>query len=298
MSTAARVAAQAKINLRLRVLEREADGYHQIETVFLRLALADQIEIRITEGARTLEVTGANTGPTEKNLAMRAAVAYADATGWPSGFSIKVEKHIPIGAGLGGGSADAGAVLRALNALAPRRVPDVKLYALAVSLGADVPFLTTEKPCVYARGRGEQLSFLSALPPRHVVLVQPGFAVATADAYGWIDAARRAATRDHSAAILGRTDLPRLESWDTIAPFAENDFESVIFERHPQMSVIVAALRRAGASIARMTGSGSTIFGIFESGRDVERLASARLPGTLILTSTAQQVAPVERIHA
>ena len=121
MATAARIAAQGKINLGLRVLAREAGGYHQLETVFARLALADIIEVRITDGERKLDVKGGDTGPLDKNLALRGALAFISATGWPPGFSISLQKNIPIGAGLGGGSADAGGVLRALNALAPHR---------------------------------------------------------------------------------------------------------------------------------------------------------------------------------
>jgi 4-diphosphocytidyl-2-C-methyl-D-erythritol kinase len=119
----ARVAAQAKVNLRLRILAREASGYHQIETLFLRLALADDVVVRATSGARSLDAAGSvdarQLGPVERNLAWRAASAYSEVTGWPAGFAIELTKHIPVGGGLGGGSANAGAVLRALDARAP-----------------------------------------------------------------------------------------------------------------------------------------------------------------------------------
>src|SRR3954470_20508798 len=119
---AAQVAAQAKINLRLRILAREDNGFHQIETLFLRIALADVIRVRRTPRERTLDITGSvdlsAVGPVEQNLAWRAAVAHSDATEWRGGFAIEIVKHIPIGGGLGGGSADAGGVLRAMNAIA------------------------------------------------------------------------------------------------------------------------------------------------------------------------------------
>ena len=153
---AARVAAQAKINLGLRVLARETSGYHGIETVFQRLALADDVRVRITDGPRTLDTRGADVGPTEKNLAWRAALAMHAATGWPAGFAITIEKRIPVGAGLGGGSADAGAVLRALNALAPHPVSELELMRIAAPLGADVPFLTGTASLAMAWGRGER----------------------------------------------------------------------------------------------------------------------------------------------
>ena len=114
-----RVGAQAKLNLHLRVLAREDSGYHSLETIFHRIDLQDDVSIEITARERTLDVTGGETGPTESNLAWRAAAAYADHAGWPKGFRIELTKRIPVGAGLGGGSADAAAVLRALNSISP-----------------------------------------------------------------------------------------------------------------------------------------------------------------------------------
>src|SRR5439155_17951914 len=146
--------------------------------------LGDGVHVRATSSGRTVDCQGPampdqGVGPAEKNLAYRAAVAYQDATGWPAGFAIEIEKRIPVGAGLGGGSSDAGAVLRALDALAPnplgRRLP-----ALAAGLGADVPFMTLESPLALAWGRGDRLLPLPVLVPRPVVLAIPSFAVATA----------------------------------------------------------------------------------------------------------------------
>ena len=115
----ARTLAQAKINLFLRVLAREASGYHQLETLFQRLDLGDDVRVRIGVRGRAVDTRGADVGPTEGNLAWRAGVAYADAAGWPDGFAIEIDKRIPVGGGLGGGSADAGAVLRCLDRLNP-----------------------------------------------------------------------------------------------------------------------------------------------------------------------------------
>ena len=140
---------------------------------------------------RTLDCHGpplptAGLGPIERNLAFRAALAYADAVGWPSGFSIDIDKRIPVGAGLGGGSADAGAVLRALDALCPTPLGS-RLIELAAPLGADVPFMTIESPMALAWGRGERLFPLHALDPRaRVLIAMPDFGVSTADAYGWL----------------------------------------------------------------------------------------------------------------
>lgn len=192
---AARVLAQAKVNLVLRVGARDVSGYHEIGTVFQRLDLTDDVLIRAGGTGRALDVSGprvpeAGLGPVTKNLAFRAAVAYAERATWLRGFSIELTKHIPVGAGLGGGSADAGAVLRALDAVAPRPLGGGVLWEIGRSLGSDVPFLTTEHAIALAGGRGERLAPADSLPARDVVLVVPPFAVATADAYRWLDETR------------------------------------------------------------------------------------------------------------
>ncbi len=289
---AARVLAQAKINLGLRVLARETTGYHAIETLFARLALGDEVTVRITERERTLECRGAETGAVERNLAWRAAVALQAATGWPRGFAITIEKRIPVGAGLGGGSADAGAVLRALNALSPHPLAEEELLRLAAPLGADVPFLTSGAALALAWGRGERMLRLPALPERSVVLVQPGFSVSTADAYAWLDA-----DRGDVAPVARLTGVERLASWESLASLTENDFEAVVAARHAGLSGIADALRRSGASIARMTGSGSTVYGIFALPPAAATIAKA-VPGTVSITRTATSAAPVEMIDA
>ena len=264
MSRSARVAAQAKINLLLRVLAREASGYHSIETVFLRLGLADDVVVRVGDDVhgRTLDCSGealpeGGLGETTANLAYRAACAYADATGWPNGFAIELTKHIPTGAGLGGGSADAGAVLRALDALSPsplgRQLPE-----LAPGLGADVAFMTIDSPMALAWGRGERLFPLPALAPRPVVVLVPSFAVSTKEAYEWL--AHDRGTYEARGGLLQPTEL---DTWEGIAALAVNEFEPVVGRRHPSIPAYVDALRDAGALPAMMSGSGSAVFGVF-----------------------------------
>lgn len=264
MSRSARVAAQAKINLLLRVLAREDSGYHSIETIFLRLDLADDVVVRVGDDirGRTLDVGGKalpaeGLGETTANLAYRAACAYADATGWPTDFAIELTKQIPTGAGLGGGSADAGAVLRALDALSPsplgRQLPE-----LAPALGADVAFMTIDSPMALAWSRGERLFPLPALARRPVVVLVPTFAISTKDAYGWL-------ARDRGAyeARGGLLQPSELDTWEGIAAVAANDFEPVVGRRHPSIPTYVEALRDAGALPAMMSGSGSAVFGVF-----------------------------------
>lgn len=291
MSRVARVVAQAKINLLLRVLAREASGYHSIETVFLRLELGDDVDVRVGGRARTLACTGpalpeAGLGPMEHNLAFRAASAYADATGWPSGFEISIEKRIPVGGGLGGGSADAGAVLRALDALAPRPLGE-QLLTLAAPLGADVPFLATDEPMALAWGRGERMLPQPPLASRAVALVVAPFSIATRDAYGWLADSRGAQTTE--ASILRSASLA---TWEGIAEIAANDLEPVVGARHHAIATAIDVLRGAGATIAMMSGSGSTTFGIFDEAPDTESLARGT-GGTVLPTRTAARVVRV-----
>ena len=295
---AARVLAQAKINLILRVLAREASGYHQIETVFCRLALGDAVTVRATGGPRTLDCTGTTIpGPAEENLAWRAASAYARQAHWPAGFAIEIEKRIPIGGGLGGGSADAGAVLRALNTLNPAPLPATALLGLAASLGADVPFLTQdESPLALGWGRGERLLALPPLPPRVCRLFIPGTPVATRDAYQWIDER----TPAHGAALLSAGDLA---SWTSVAAHAHNDFEEVTGERLPAIASALAALRApaarrlvGGNPIIQMSGSGSSLFVIEDPAEDMRQRREWRSdePGfTVVPTTTSSTVEPV-----
>ena len=264
MSRTARVAAQAKINLLLRVLAREATGYHAIETVFLRLALADDVVVRVGDDVRgrTLDCKGdavpaGGLGAVETNLAFRAASAYADATGWPKGFALEITKQIPVGAGLGGGSADAGGVLRALDALSPNPLGR-RLIEIAPSLGADVAFMTIDSPMAIAWARGERLFPLPALARRPVVVVIPSFRVSTKDAYGWLSHDRGA--YEPRGALLQPTEL---DTWESIAAIAMNDFEPVVARRHPAIGAYVEALRATGALPAMMSGSGSAVFGVF-----------------------------------
>jgi len=285
----ARVAAEAKLNLHLRVLARDASGYHSIETLFTRIALADRVRVQPRRSARTLDCRGAELGPIEQNLAYRAAAAYSDAVGWPHGFHIDLEKHIPAGSGLGGGSADAGAVLRALNALSPRPMREEELLALARTLGADVPFLTSTIPFAFAQGRGEEMRALPPLPAREVALIHPGFSVSTRDAYAWLDR-RRERTGGGGVPPL---PLDSLVSWEALAPHIANDFEAVVAARHPRLTELLATLRESGASIAGLTGSGSVVFAIFPGAAPTDALERAIHHG-LILTRTVTRVAAVD----
>lgn len=290
MNRSARVMAQAKINLLLHVLSREASGYHQIETAFLRVDLGDDVQVRETS-TRTIRCTGPTMPPDglgapEDNLAFRAAQTYADFCGWPAGFDIKIEKNIPVGAGLGGGSADAGGVLRVLDALNPAPLGP-RLLEVAAKIGSDVPFLSMDAPMAIGRGRGERLSPLLGLESRHLLIVKPAFGVKTPDAYGWLDDNGLKSGR-------GRLQESALRDWKSLASIASNDFEPVVAARHPEITAAVNALRGAGAEIAMMSGSGSAVFGVFSTRPDIAGIES-RVRGTIIETTTSTQVVGVER---
>lgn len=289
----ARVEAQAKINLRLKILAREASGFHQLETLLLRLALADTVRVRRTGGSRSLEVSGladkSAIGPAERNLAWRAAESYLAAAGLPGGFAIELEKRIPIGGGLGGGSADAGGVLRALDAIAPDPLGETSLLRIAASLGADVPFLTTEHAYSLAWGRGERLLALRPPPPRDVQLLTPEFGVNTGEAYGWL-----ARSREADGVVLRSESVltpDMLSDWTQIAALAVNDFEPVVAARFPPIATMLQSFHDLGWSPALLSGSGSTVFAILpgrpkKSRRGVDT-------SNVITTRTATRVEPV-----
>ncbi|HVF40195.1 MAG TPA: 4-(cytidine 5'-diphospho)-2-C-methyl-D-erythritol kinase [Gemmatimonadaceae bacterium] len=260
---AARVTAQAKINLHLGILSREDSGFHSIETIFHRIDLADEIAVHVTDGERSIDVAGAEVGPAESNLAYRAAVLYAAQSGWPAGFRIELVKHIPAGAGLGGGSADAGAVLRALDMLSPNPMGSHTLLQIAGKLGSDVPFLTDTSVMALAWSRGDRMLGLPALPRRDLLLMIPEFAVSTADAYRWLDEDRAAQSVSYRTEPSIFT-MRELSDWAAIARFACNDFEAPVVARHPAIGELLGILRRSRSLFAQMSGSGSTIYGVLD----------------------------------
>jgi 4-diphosphocytidyl-2-C-methyl-D-erythritol kinase len=294
----ARTVAQAKVNLVLRVLARETSGYHQIETLFCRLELGDDVVVRTNVAGRSLDCSGdvipaGGLGATERNLAWRAAAAYADATGWPNAWAIEITKRIPIGGGLGGGSADAGAVLRCLNALSPTPISEAALVAVASALGSDVPFLTLDASLALGWGRGERLLALSALPSRPVVLVCFPFEVPTPSAYGWLD--EDATTAGPSGLVL-RPEL--FATWDAVARLAHNDFEPVVSPRYDDIARVLAALRTIetahhdASRITLLAGSGATVFAIADDAHD---MSLTHGPASRIVhTRTANRVVAVE----
>jgi len=284
-----RIAAHAKANLFLRVLAREASGYHAIETLFTLLDLADELEIERTARGIALEVEGADTGPTEDNLAYRAAALMLEATGEPFGVRMRLTKRIPAQAGLGGGSSDAAATLHAVNALAGQAVPRNEVLQYAARLGSDVPFLASGAPFALGWGRGERLFRLPAPPAMPALLLVPPTGVSTADAYGELDAARRDQRR--GAVLL---DPDAFTAWGGIGRLGGNDFEPVVFGRYPELKAAFERLADTGPLTVRLSGSGSALIAIYRND-DSRTAAAQRLAGgnfRLALTKTRQEPAP------
>jgi 4-diphosphocytidyl-2-C-methyl-D-erythritol kinase len=287
--------AHAKINLLLRILARETTGYHGIETLFQRLALHDVVRVQVSDAPSTLTCHGptmpaAGLGPVEQNVAWRAAAAYTTAAGWHTGWQIDIEKHIPVGGGLGGGSADAAAVLRALEAQCPTPLGVPRLLEIAGTLGADVPFLVSGHALAWAWGRGDRLLPLPPLPLAQVTLVVFADGVNTGAAYGAFARTREArGDTVHAAAY----PLEAFGNWTSVAALAANDFESVVPDLHegvrtllPQVRACAHALREAGVpAVGMMSGSGATCFVATPTGAPVSLVLSAG--ARLVKTHTA-----------
>jgi 4-diphosphocytidyl-2-C-methyl-D-erythritol kinase len=259
MSYDMRVRAFAKINRSLRVLGTRGDGYHELRTIFQSIALHDTLTIRATRGSFTLTCDDPACPVDGTNLIARAAVAMWQAAGRrgaPGGVAIDLKKRIPMQAGLGGGSSDAAAALRAL---AKRwRVADEKVRAAAAALGADVPYFF-EGGAVLGLERGDLLFPLVDPPPAWVVLVLPDFGVSTKDAFGWFDERSDPSTGLKAGTRVG-ADPRGPRSREMV-----NDLEGAVVARHPEIGRIISALGRARASQAAMSGTGSAVFGLFSS---------------------------------
>lgn len=258
---ALRVDAPAKINLRLRVLGRRSDGFHEIDTLFQAIALHDDVTVRRTEAGIRLTVEGADVGPIEENLAYRAARALLAASGADGGFAIDLVKRIPAGAGLGGGSSDAAAVLRAGDLLIGRPLPAATLAALAAELGSDVPFFLGAGPLATGTGRGERLEQHPSLPSVPVVVVLPPVHVSTREAYARLAGGRGSSGGGEPPCFAHVGGAPA--TWEEVALDASNDFEDVVPAVWPEIAMSLSALRDAGARPAQLSGSGGACFGIF-----------------------------------
>lgn len=265
--------AFAKINLGLAVLDRRPDGFHNVATILQSISLCEDVTVRMQPATKqSVELSCDREDlANESNLAWRAAEAVLARTGLRARVRVEIRKTLPVGAGLGGGSSDAAAVLRAINAMQFGTIPHRVLHEIACELGSDVPYFLKGGTAV-ASGRGTDLLEVPALPPTAVLLVLPGIEVSTAWAYGALARARRQGELTAPAAHRKISGLAQAADWfeggsvGGSIKHLENDFEAVVFQRFPAIRECKAKLLACGARHALLSGSGSTVFGLFDSG--------------------------------
>ncbi len=257
------VAVPAKINIHLQILGARSDNHHEVWTLYQSIDLFDEISVGDgTDGTLSLVVEPAGAAPGGgDNLVLRAASVLSECTGVRRGAEILLRKRIPVGAGLGGGSADAAAVLVALNRLWGLDVSATELVDLAARVGSDVAFFL-HGGFALGRGRGDEIDPLPDLHPFAVVIAVPPIEVSTALAYA--EAGRRLTSRGPDATVEAFVAGHR-ESGDGAPPWSAlfNEFEGVVTERWPEIGQIVRTLRATGTLHAAVTGSGAAVFGIY-----------------------------------
>jgi 4-diphosphocytidyl-2-C-methyl-D-erythritol kinase len=275
MTRSARLRSLAKINLDLRVLNRRADGFHDLRTVFQTISLADTIEIA-HQPARRTTITLDDALGIPDNLVVRAARLALEAMKIHASLHFRLRKNIPMGGGLGGGSSNAAAVLLALPVLAGRALPFDTLADLGASLGSDVPFFLNGGTAI-AVDRGTEIYSLPDIRQEFLLLVTSGIHVATAAAYRDLRRGEGLTSLALSRRINGFQHFVRalgeLRSAKAAGEAGANDFESAVFDQHPQLKKMWSGLRKYAAG-ARMTGSGSALFAVFSS--KIEREAARK----------------------
>lgn len=253
-----KIQSPAKLNIRLKVTGRRPNGYHELVSIMIPINLSDHLElIPGQKQGISISCQGFSVPENEENLIYRAAQAFFSRTGLKQSLSVKLTKNIPVAAGLGGGSSNAASTLKALNEAWSNPLTFQDLEALAVNLGADVPFFLHGKPCI-ARGIGEILEPIGKWPSYWYVIVKPPISVSTAWVYGTL---KLELTTDEYSFILRYLAKEKLN----IADILENDLETVTAAHFPVINTIKKALVNAGAEGALMSGSGPSVFGIFKS---------------------------------
>jgi len=272
-----RVKAFAKLNLSLRVLGIRPDGYHELRTVFQSIALHDTLTFRRISGPLRIACTDSACPANEQNIVSRAAELvwrHAGRPGTPKDLSVQIAKRIPMQAGLGGGSSDAAAAVRAIAALWRVKLTRDRLVEIAAALGADVPYFLDGGTALGA-GRGDRLVTMPDVSAAWVILVFPPFGVSTKDAYAWWDE---------------NMVEPFQQPLDAGAPPCQiaNDLQPIVAARHPEITRLAESLWRCGARQSSMSGSGSTVYGLFDRRASADRAARhvAALGHRVVVTRT------------
>ncbi|MDD5131089.1 MAG: 4-(cytidine 5'-diphospho)-2-C-methyl-D-erythritol kinase [bacterium] len=259
-----KIKAYAKINLMLQILSKRVDGYHDLASVMQEIALCDLLTITKVPAGITLTCSDRSLPVDSNNLVYKAAVAMhreAERLKKPvSGLKIRIQKNIPVGAGLGGGSSDAAATLKALNKLWRLRLNEARLARIGAELGSDVPFFISGGTAL-AQGRGERLTIWPKIPSFRVVLVKPFIGISTAWAYKNL---KINLTKQPKSIKIIHNSL-RKKCFDQLKEYLQNDLESVCISKYPLILEIKHRLLVSGAAAALMSGSGSTVFGLVTS---------------------------------
>ncbi|MGD9950505.1 MAG: 4-(cytidine 5'-diphospho)-2-C-methyl-D-erythritol kinase [Desulfobulbus sp.] len=268
--------APAKVNFSLKVLGRRDDGYHFLATHMQKVGLYDTIKLRMVDEGIQLSCPGRGIPEDRNNLVFRAAELFLD---WAAqngftgnkGVAITLEKNIPVAAGLGGGSSDAAHTLLGLNALFAAACPPDSLVAMGLQLGADVPFFLDPSAAARATGIGEILQSVTPLKDYQVLLVNPGFSVSTR----WVYQTFALTEKVNSVNLSNSQEVVGVLDGAGFPLLLANDLEQVTIQKFPELRRIKAEMLAQGARGALMSGSGPTIFGIFQDQQKVERAASA-----------------------
>ncbi len=259
-----KILAPAKINIGLRIIRKRPDNYHDIETVFYPIHLSDEIEIIKSDKLEFLSSVAIPSGPSGKmdaNLCLRALHFFCERTGIHSEVRMKLRKNIPIGSGLGGGSSDAAAVLLALQEIYEHPLSEIELFDIARILGSDVPFFLNRTPA-YATGRGDIIEPIKYSVRQFILTLVPEVSVSTSLAYSIV-------TPTGTPAENLRDLLRELkDNYSRYTKVVANDFEKAIFEKFPAISQIKGELDHHGAVYSSMSGSGSSVYGLFATGEE------------------------------
>jgi 4-diphosphocytidyl-2-C-methyl-D-erythritol kinase len=269
-----RIPALAKINLRLEVIGKRSDGFHELRTIFQTISLQDELRLKSSRRPgielRVLGNAALSNEPIEKNLVYRAVRALQQELRIPYAVTIELRKTIPAGRGLGGGSSDAAAALIGYLRLVEKKLCRERLFELAATLGADVPFFL-EGGRALGIGKGDEIYPLPDIPRHSLLVVSPeSVHVPTPDAYRWLNSPQLDALQANAPQLTNLTGNPRLYrfcalAWSLQGSPLLNDFEEAVFQRHPRLAEIKRDLLQNGASEALLAGSGSAVIGVFPS---------------------------------
>lgn len=257
----------AKINLGLRVVGKRPDGYHNLESVFQEISLCDEIECKRTSGEIKIQCDHPAVPLDEKNLCHKAFRIARDIGGLKEGIRIQIKKNIPVGAGLGGGSSNAAACLKAFNRMFDLGLSKGRLIRLAAQIGSDVPFFILGKTALI-KGRGEVVLPIHFLTNYQVILVYPNFSISTASVFEKFEMN----LTEYNSDDKFEAGISEIQNLDDLSDSIFNDLEKIVMDCHPVLKEIKQHLKRKGAQFVSLSGSGSVVFGLFNSSKKLEKI--------------------------